>query len=234
MRFHITLSLILFTLISGCSKTDNHDANTTTPAQEQSALQAPVVENAPESTANSSVTVTVRTLPNCEVYLGEEMVATSDSDGIAYVTLELNAVGSAQSFSFKIKSEGRFSKSVSVTIQRISEENSVSSASQSNTQSSSNSAGVSSESLHVSSASSSSAAVVVITTSSSAAVSSQGLHVSSSASTSSTTASSSETSSSTPAAYAGTCRGQYHHLTCKSNLQRHHHQTAHHKPAMEQ
>jgi len=195
MSFKVGALLILSLLFTSCSKTDNHDTNDTTPAQEQSALQAPVVENAPVSTTMSSVTVTVRTLPNCEVYLGEEMVATSDSEGIALVVLPLLQEAD-NTFELKIKSEGRFSESVSVTIQRISEEDSVSSASQSNTQSSSNSAGVSSESVHVSSASSSSAAVVVVTTSSSAAVASQGYHVSSSASTTSTAASSSEASSS--------------------------------------
>ncbi len=192
MNHTLTLSLILFTLISGCSKTDNHDANSTTPAQEQSALQAPVVENAPESTTNSSVTVTVRTLPNCEVYLQELHVATSDSEGVAYITLELGEAGSTQTFSFKVKANNHFSESVVVNIARLSAENN-------NTSSASSVTSQSTSSINAQSSQSSSAAVVVVTTSSSAAVSSQGYHVSSSASTSSTTTTGSEASSSTPA-----------------------------------
>jgi hypothetical protein len=190
MRYHVTLSLILFTLISGCSKTDNHDTNDTT--QEQSTLQAPIVENAPASTTMSSVTVTVRTLPNSEVYLQELHVATSNNEGIAYVTLELGETGSTQTFSFKVKKNNRFSESVVVSIARRSSENNNTSTSSTNNTSSTNSAtSQSASSINAQSSQSSSVSIVIPVSSSSVAVSSN-------ASVSSTAISSASSSSSAP------------------------------------
>jgi hypothetical protein len=192
MRYHVTLSLILFTLISGCSKTDNHDTNDTT--QEQSTLQAPIVENAPASTTMSSVTVTVRTLPNSEVYLQELHVATSNNEGIAYVTLELGETGSTQTFSFKVKKNNRFSESVVVSIAKLYNENN-------NTSSASSATSQSASSINAQSSQSSSVSIVTPVASSSATVSSNAFVSStaiSSASSSSTSISSSSSASANP------------------------------------
>ncbi len=130
MRNYTIITLIALTLFTACSKTDNHDSkdNTTqSSTSSQSALEAPVVD-APTTTQNENVTVTVRTLPSCEVYLGNEHVATSDSEGIALVTLPL-LQNQTNTFAFKIKSNGRFSESVTITIQRVTQGDSNSSQS---------------------------------------------------------------------------------------------------------
>jgi hypothetical protein len=97
--------------------------------------------------------------------LQELHVATSNNEGIAYVTLELGETGSTQTFSFKVKKNNRFSESVVVSIAKLyNENNSTSSASSVTSQSDS--------SINVQSSQSSSVSIVTPVASSSAAVSS--------------------------------------------------------------
>jgi hypothetical protein len=113
-RFLLLPIVVFIILLSGCSSNDDQQKN---PVDEQIVLEAPIIEDAPASTTKENVTVTVRTLPRCEVYVGDINVATADDQGIAYVILSLTQASNNR-FEFKVKLEGRFSEIVSLSIRK--------------------------------------------------------------------------------------------------------------------
>jgi len=121
------LSFLLILLLNGCFGSDRQNN------ESEATFEAPVIENLPESTLQDSVTITIRTRPHCEIYLEDDLVATTDSEGVALVVLRLEEEGSTKNFSLRVKDKEQYSETVSFSIYKLPAQSAASSSESSTT-----------------------------------------------------------------------------------------------------
>jgi hypothetical protein len=144
---HVSLSLLLITLLSGCFNSSDNETNS-------NIFEAPQIENLPEITEEAFVTISLRTRPNADIYLNKVKVATSDSKGTALISLPMQANKESSSFELSVRDGDAYSETLYFSIHKKAldiEEMS------------------SSSSLHVSSSSAQSSSTVVLSSASSIA-----------------------------------------------------------------
>jgi len=103
---HVMLSLFLLLSITGCfNEASENDA---TPK----IFEASLIENLPETTQEESVTITLRTHPNADIYLHKARVATSDDTGVAHIKLLMQANKEISSFELSVRDGSMKSKTL--------------------------------------------------------------------------------------------------------------------------
>ncbi len=97
-------------LFSGCMDSKNESAA----SQTTRIVEAPLIENYPQSVNGDSISINVRTLPNAALYVAESKSAVADESGGAQ--LELSLPDTINTFVIRAKSNNVFSQSTTVVI----------------------------------------------------------------------------------------------------------------------